>query len=96
MFDKLDRIIEYRALKAQLTRPERTITGTDRARYMRLRDQLPAQVPALDERDSFTLLAEPLPARVYASGARRCAMRRPRASRSSLRSRRPRSGRKSR
>jgi hypothetical protein len=68
MFDKLDRIIEYRTLKAQLERPERTMTGTERARYMRLRDQLSGQVPALDERDSFTLLAEPLPARVVAAG----------------------------
>jgi hypothetical protein len=61
MADKLQRIFEYRVLlsKAQKRQPEPG--GDDQLRLERLGQQLPLAVPALDDRDPYTMLGEPLP-----------------------------------
>jgi hypothetical protein len=59
MADKLERIFEYRVL---LTKRDQgaALSEPDQARMRRLRDQLPALVPPLDDRDPYTLFPEPL------------------------------------
>jgi hypothetical protein len=59
MADKLQRIFEYRVLlsKAQKRQPE----PDDQQRLERLGQLLPLAVPALDDRDPYTMLTEPLP-----------------------------------
>jgi hypothetical protein len=63
MSEKLDRILEYCDLETRFLHGTGLLEG-ERARLELLRDQLSSQVPSLDERDSFTLLSEPLPAQV--------------------------------
>jgi hypothetical protein len=63
MSEKLDRILEYCDLETRFLHGT-GLLDDERARLERLRDQLSTQVPALDERDSYTVLAEPLPAQV--------------------------------
>jgi len=58
MADKLQRLFEYRALRAE---PPSAHDEQALARIEQLQRQLPQGVPALDERDPYTLLTEPLP-----------------------------------
>src|SRR5689334_19116457 len=58
MADKLQRLFEYRALRAE---PPAAHDEQALARIEQLQRQLPQGVPALDERDPYTLLSEPLP-----------------------------------
>jgi len=55
MADKLHRLFEYRAL---LSTPGATAAET--ARLQRMRTQLQPGVPALDDRDPYTVLSEPV------------------------------------
>ena len=59
MADKLERIFEYRVL---LHKRERTpaLSEAEGARLRRLRDQLAAVVPPLDDRDPYTLCSDPM------------------------------------
>jgi len=59
MADKLERIFEYRVL-LQKRAGGAALSESDQARMRRLRDQLPALVPPLDDRDPYTLFSEPL------------------------------------
>jgi hypothetical protein len=63
MSEKLDRILEYCDLETRLLHGT-GLLGAERARLDRLRDQMSANVPSLDDRDPYTLLSEPLPAQV--------------------------------
>jgi hypothetical protein len=56
MSEKLDRILEYCDLETRFLHGT-GLLDDERARLERLRDQLSTQVPALDERDSYTVLA---------------------------------------
>ncbi len=68
MSEKLDRILDYCDLLSRAG--SHTLTDSaDLTRFERLKSQLVAAVPSLDERDPYTLLAEPLPAQVvFGSG----------------------------
>lgn len=70
MADKLQRIFEYRALlgKAHQRRPG--LTAEEQQRLERLHQQLPQAVPTLDERDSYTVIAEPLAVEFAHAGGR--------------------------
>jgi len=63
MSEKLDRIVEYCDLETRLLHGT-GLFDDERARLDQLRDQLSSQVPSLNERDSYTVLAHPLPAEV--------------------------------
>jgi len=63
MSEKLDRILEYCDLETRLLHGT-GLLNDERVRLEKLREQLSTQVPSLDERDSYTLLSEPLPAEV--------------------------------
>jgi len=63
MSEKLDRILEYCDLETRLQHGT-GLNGSERARLDRLREQMSAHVPSLDDRDPYTLLSEPLPAQV--------------------------------
>jgi hypothetical protein len=60
MAEKLARIFEYRVLLAKAESVG--LSAAEHGRLERLATQLPALVPPLDERDPYTLLAEPLAA----------------------------------
>jgi hypothetical protein len=68
MGDKLERIFEYRVLYSKQRDLQIPLTPNEESRLLRLRQQLPDRVPTLDERDSFTVLANPLPAHFVAGG----------------------------
>jgi hypothetical protein len=68
MSEKLDRILEYCDLESRLLHGT-GLSGTERARLERLRETMSTQVPALDERDPYTLLSEVLPAQVITGSA---------------------------
>jgi len=68
MGEKLARIFEYRVLFARHRDLQIPLSPNEEARLLRLRQQLPDRVPALDERDTLTLLAAPLPAHFVAAG----------------------------
>lgn len=68
MSEKLDRIVEYCDLTTRLLHGT-GLLSEERAHLERLRDQLSSQVPTLDDRDTFTVLAEPLPAEVITSSS---------------------------
>jgi hypothetical protein len=59
MADKLERIFEFRVLLA-MRDDGAALTPPELARLARLRGQLPVAVPALDDRDPYTFLAEPI------------------------------------
>jgi hypothetical protein len=63
MSEKLDRILEYCDLVIQVGSGA-VMESAAVARLERLRGQLSAPVPSLDERDPYTLLAQPLAAEV--------------------------------
>ena len=60
MAEKLERIFEYRVLLAKAEGIG--LSPVEHARLERLGTQLPAVVPTLDERDPYTLVAEPFAA----------------------------------
>jgi hypothetical protein len=60
MADKLQRIFEYRVLLSRVHKRQLELDPQDQPRFDRLRQQLPLAVPPLDDRDPYTLLAEPL------------------------------------
>jgi hypothetical protein len=60
MADKLQRILEYRVLLCRANKRPPELTPDERGRFERLRQQMPVQVPTLDERDPYTSLAEPI------------------------------------
>jgi hypothetical protein len=60
MAEKLERIFEYRVLLARAE--SSALSPTERVQLEHLAAHLPAVVPALDERDPYTLLSEPLAA----------------------------------
>jgi hypothetical protein len=62
MADKLERIFEYRVLLARAG-----LSTAERAQRDHLASHLPNVVPALDDRDPYTLLTQPLPAEVLDS-----------------------------
>jgi hypothetical protein len=62
MAEKLERIFEYRVLLAKAG-----LSADERARMDRLGAQLPDVIPALDDRDPYTLLIDPLPAEILDS-----------------------------
>jgi hypothetical protein len=68
MSEKLDRILEYCDLESRLLHGT-GLSGSERLRFERLRETLSTQVPALDERDPYTLLSEALPAQVITGSA---------------------------
>jgi hypothetical protein len=61
MGEKLDRIFEYRVLLSKQRDLGMRLSDQEQARLERLGHQLPAQVPAADDRDPYTLLTQPLP-----------------------------------
>lgn len=67
MSEKLDRVLDYCDLENRLLHGT-GLSGAERARLDRLRDTLSPNVPALDERDPYTLLGEALPAQVITGG----------------------------
>ena len=70
MADKLQRIVEYRVLLGRANRRPPELTSDERGRFERLRQQLPLQVPTLDERDPYTSLAEPMAVEFAQAGGR--------------------------
>lgn len=60
MADQLERIYEYRVLYAKQRELQIPLTQEERARALRLRQELPERVPSVDERDAFTVLSPPL------------------------------------
>lgn len=68
MSEKLDRILEFCDLESRLLHGT-GLSGGERARLDRLRETLSGNVPALDERDPYTLLGDALPAQVITGSA---------------------------
>jgi hypothetical protein len=62
MAEKLERIFEYRVLLAKAG-----LSAAERTQLEHLGSHIPDVVPALDERDPYTLLIDPLPAEVLDS-----------------------------
>lgn len=68
MAEKLERIFEYRVLLSKAHELQIPLSPHEKARLARLQQQLPSEVPALDDRDAYTLLATPLPAQYVCGG----------------------------
>jgi hypothetical protein len=61
MAEKLKRIFEYRVLLSKTQKRQPDLDPDERLRLDRLGQQLPLTAPALDDRDPYTMLGEPLP-----------------------------------
>jgi hypothetical protein len=70
VMDKLQRIVEYRVLASRANRRPPELAADELGRFERLRQQLPLQVPTLDERDPYTSLGEPMPVEFAHAGGR--------------------------
>lgn len=70
MGEKLDRIFEYRVLCSKERELQIPLSASESSRLERLRNQLPARVPSVDDRDPFTLLTTALPVQFVAPGGR--------------------------
>jgi hypothetical protein len=68
MGDKLAAIFEYRMLRAKQRDLQIPLTANEEARLKQLKHELPERLPNVDERDSYTMLATPLPAQFVAAG----------------------------
>jgi hypothetical protein len=68
MAEKFERIFEYRVLLSKALELHIPLTGEQELRLRRLQQQLPQAVPALDDRDPYTLMPEPLHAEVVCAG----------------------------
>jgi hypothetical protein len=71
MADKLQKLFEYRTLVDASGAP---VAGADMARVERLRDQLVPGVPALDPRDPYTALGEPVRVEIASGGTFRAGL----------------------
>jgi len=67
MAEKLERIFEYRLLLSRARELGIPLSPEESVRLDRLGQQLPSGVPPLDDRDPYTLLAEPLPAELVSN-----------------------------
>lgn len=68
MAKKLERIFEYRVLLSKARELGIPLTPEEEARLDRLGQQLPTSVPPLDDRDPYTMMADPVPAEVVQGG----------------------------
>lgn len=68
MGDKLERIFELRVLGARERELHVPLTHVEKARLLKLQQELPDRVPAVDERDAFTVLPAALRAQFVVSG----------------------------
>lgn len=66
---QLERIYEYRVLYAKQSDLHIPLTPEERARALKLQEELPDRVPAVDERDAFTVLPAPLAVQYVVAGA---------------------------
>ena len=69
MGDQLERIFEYRVLYAKQRDLHIPLTSDERARVAQLEEELPDRVPAVDDRDAFTVLPTPLGVQYVVAGA---------------------------
>lgn len=68
MGDKLERIFELRVLSAKQRELHVPLTHGEKARLLKLQQDLPDRVPAVDEHDPFTVLPAALHAQYVVSG----------------------------
>lgn len=68
MGDKLERIYEYRVLRGKRDSLGLQLSSAEQARLMRLENSLPTGIPTADDRNPYTLLTTPLPARLTVGG----------------------------
>lgn len=73
MSQKLEWIFQYRVLLSKTIELHIPLTATEQLCLTRLRAELPAGLPRLDDRDEDTRLAQPLPAEFACSGRFRAA-----------------------
>lgn len=66
---QLERIYEYRVLYAKQTELHIPLTQEERERALKLQEELPDRVPAIDEHDAFTVLSTPLSVQYVVAGA---------------------------
>jgi hypothetical protein len=66
---QLERIYEYRVLYAKQSDLHIPLTPEERARALKLQEELPDRVPAIDERDAFTVVPTPLAVQYVVAGA---------------------------
>ena len=66
---QLERIYEYRVLYAKQSDLHIPLTPEERARALKLQEELPDRVPAVDERDAFTVVSTPLAVQYVVAGA---------------------------
>ena len=69
MADKFERIVEYRVLLTKQQELRIPLTTDEAGRLDRLRRQFPDTVPALDERDPYSIISEPIAADVVYAGS---------------------------
>jgi len=68
MGDKLERIFELRVLYARERELSVRLTRAEQTKLLDLKQQLPDRIPAVDDRDTLTVLAEQLPVQYVVSG----------------------------